>query len=154
MRRLAVAAALVIAATTSQPTVAGTTFIATIDGASNVPARDVPGMGTAVMVLNDAQTELSYDIQLSGLVAAEVASHFHNAGARDQGPIVHNLPLGTHKVGVWSISPGMVTELFARRIYINIHSTLYISGELRGNVVVQVVPAEGATWGNIKALYR
>jgi hypothetical protein len=152
--RIFIAAAILIGTVASQPAIAGTTFIAIIDGASNVPPRSVPGTGTAVMVLNDAQTQLSYDIRFSGLVATEVAAHFHNAGPRDQGPIVHNLPLGNHKVGVWNISPEMVTELFARRIYINIHSAQYITGELRGNVVASVVPTQGATWGGIKAVYH
>lgn len=146
--------ALIVLVASAPGTFATTTFTATINGASNVPALAVPGTGTGVFVLNDAQTQLSYNIQFGGLLADEIAAHIHNAGARDNGPAVFPLPLGSPKIGVWSIPPEMVTELFANHLYVNVHSTLYVLGEIRGNIRFQSVPAEGATWGAIKSLYR
>jgi hypothetical protein len=134
---------------------ATTTFTATLDGLQNVPpVPSVTATGTATMTLNDAQTELSFVIHVNGLSSPEISSHFHNAGRRDNGPIVFNLPLGNTKVGTWAIPPDMVTELFAGRIFVNIHTENYLSGEIRGNVSEDLVPVEQSTWGKIKLLYE
>lgn len=130
-----------------------TVFVATIDGASNIPPRSVVATGMATFTLNNDQTELAYHVTYQDLSSLEDSAHLHNGGPREQGGIVFALPVGTPKVGVWNIPPDMVTELFAGRIYINIHSVVYIGGEIRGNIMQQVA-TEASTWGSIKAFYR
>jgi len=115
---------------------AGTSLECTIDSAQNVPPNPVPGIGSGSFVLNDAQTELAYHIEFSGLLSPEVAAHFHNGGFHSNGPALFGLSLGSPKIGVWPISPTEVVELLAGRIYVNIHSEVYILGELRGNLAV------------------
>lgn len=133
---------------------AETTFLATMDAQQDVPPLSgITATGNIVLVLNDAQTELSFTIDYQGLSSPEVGAHIHNAGPRDNGPIVFALPLGTPKVGVWQIPANYVTELLAGRLYVNIHTQNYISGEIRGNIGAPV-PVENHTWGAIKALYR
>ena len=132
---------------------AETTFVAVLNGAQNVPPLNVPGTGMATMILNDAQDQLSYALEYQDLTSPENDAHFHNAGPRDIGPVVHQMPLGTPKVGVWNIPPDMVTELFAGNIYVNIHTEVYILGEIRGSVT-QATPVQSSTWGRIKALYE
>jgi len=46
-----------------------------------------------------------------------------------------------------------VTELVAGRLYVNIHTEQYLTGEIRGNFMEQIVPVEETTWGSIKALF-
>ena len=135
------------------PLWAPTTFNVTIDGDSNVPPLPVGATGTAVLILNDAQTELSYNITFQGLTTPETNAHIHNAGFRDNGPIAFFLPLGSPKVGFWAIPPEFVVELFKNKLYINIHSEFYVGGEIRGNIA-NGVPVEESTWGRIKALYQ
>jgi hypothetical protein len=97
---------------------AETTFSATLDGLQNVPPIPaVTATGTATLMLNDEETELSFVININGLSSPEFESHIHNAGSRDNGPIVFNLPSGSTKVGTWAIPPDMVTELLAGRLY-------------------------------------
>jgi len=134
------------------PSSASTVFQVTINGASNVPPLPVGATGLATLVLNDAQTKLSFNITYQGLTSPEIGAHIHNAGNRTNGPIVFALPAGTPKVGVWSIPAQYVTELFNNKLYINIHTETYAAGEIRGNID-NGVPAEQSTWGSIKALY-
>jgi hypothetical protein len=115
---------------------AGIAFECVIDGAHNVPALPVPGTGTGSFFLNDAQTELAYYIEFSDLTSPENFAHFHNAGPGFNGMVVYNLPLGSPKIGVWPITPAQVTELLFGRIYVNIHTEVYILGEIRGNLAV------------------
>jgi len=139
----------------SGPASAATEFIATLDGLQNIPPLpEVTAAGAATLTLNDEQTELSYVVNFSGLSSPEFASHIHNAGPRDNGPIAFNLPMGSTKVGTWAIPPDMVTELLAGRLYINVHSDTYIAGEIRGNIIEVKVPVDRSTWGRIKSLYQ
>ncbi len=120
---------------------AGHVYQATLDGPQAGTAS--PGTGTAILVLNNAETELTYHIEYSGLLAAETVSHIHNAPIGIGGPPVKNLPLGSPKDGVWNatpdpiaLTPAMVAELKAGNLYINIHSTLHPGGEIRGQILI------------------
>lgn len=131
---------------------AATVFVATLDGAQNVPPLSVPGTGTARLVLNDDETEVAYEITYSDLTSTETAAHFHEGGPRENGAPLYGLPLGPHKVGIWPVGPDVVAELFAGRVYVNIHTEIHITGELRGNIH-QFVPTDYSTWGRVKALF-
>jgi hypothetical protein len=153
---LAVAAVLCFGALAS-PTHAAMGFSATLSGAAENPDVVTPATGFAILMLNDAETEVSYHIEFSGLLAAETAAHFHgpqcdpslNAG------VVFPLPLGSPKVGVWPIEPDEVTALKNGCIYVNIHSTLVPGGEIRGNLQRDdSVPTATTTWGRLKVTYR
>ena len=134
---------------------ADTTFMATLDGLQNVPPLpQVTATGSATLVLNEAGTELSFTITYQGLSSTEFGAHIHNARPGLNGSVVFTLPLGTPKAGTWQIPPDMVTELQAGRLYINIHTDTYSTGELRGNIMEQQVPVETSTIGALKHRYR
>jgi len=134
--------------------ISSSNFTASLNGASDVPPiPEVTATGTASFVLNDAQTQLTYHIEYSGLSSPETAAHVHNAPPKLNGPAVFALPLGTPKDGVWDIPPDMVTELLAGRLYVNVHTETYIQGEIRGNIEGPVA-AQSATFGAVKEKYR
>jgi hypothetical protein len=132
------------------------TFVATLNGLNNVPPRpEITATGSATLVLNDEQTELSYRIEYNGITSPETASHIHRGGPRENGGIAYELPFGSLKIGVWTnIPPEDLTRLLDGKLYINIHTVNYFQGEIRGNIVEESVATEPATWGAIKALYR
>ncbi len=132
------------------------TFEAILDELQMVPPSGSPATGTAVLVLNDAQTEVAYTITYSGLEGVETDAHFHNAGPGQNGSVVHFLPAGNPKAGIWNITVHDVAELFAGRIYVNIHTTLYPGGEIRGDIMesVAAAPDDRLSWSRIKALYQ
>jgi hypothetical protein len=137
---------------------AETLFVATLDQSQNVPPTGSPGTGTAALVLNDAQTEVDYYITYSGLEGTETNAHFHNAPPGENGSILYPLPLGTPKVGTWPVTVHDVGYLLAGEVYVNIHTDLYIGGEIRGDISesstgIKLTPLT-ATWARIKALYE
>lgn len=137
------------------PALAGMAFVATLNGQNNVPPlTGVTATGTATFMLNDAQTELTYHIEFSGLSSDEIGAHIHVGGPRENGPVAFALPLGTPKDGVWSIPPEHVTNLLAGRLHVNIHTQMYVTGEIRGNITLDPVSTEETTWGVVKAKYR
>ena len=134
------------------PALAETILEGTLSG--EAAGTQSPATGTIEATLNEAQTELSYTIAYSGLVGTETVAHFHNAPPGQSGGPVHTLPTTNPKVGVWQISPEMVTELLAGNIYVNIHSDVYPAGEIAGWLSVTSVPVEGASLTEVRALFQ
>jgi hypothetical protein len=141
---------------------AETGFAAYLDGLQESPPNASPATGTAVMVLNNAQTELTYQISFSGLVGTQTAAHFHHndiGNPSPNGAVVRGIGVGSPIAGVWKntdaepLTPFLVGELIAGRIYINVHSTVYPGGEIRGNIYLEPTPTENTTWSRVKAMY-
>ncbi len=157
--RIVVLAALLIACAATAEARSG--FSCVIDYAQTVSTCDPsPATGTGVFILNDAQTELSFDMTIVGLQGTESAAHFHDAPPGTNGDIVYFLPLGGHKAGVWKstdplpLTPALVAELFAGNIYVVVHTSYCGAGEVRGNLMSNPTPVHDTSWGRLKALYR
>jgi hypothetical protein len=141
---------------------ADTGFSAIINAAQELScAINSTATGSGTFVLNNAQTELTYNITYSGLQGAVTVAHFHNAPAGVGGGVVRGFsPVTSPIVGIWKntdaqpLTAAMVTELLNARIYVNIHSTLCTGGEIRGQVLLDATPARPTTWGRIKTIYR
>jgi hypothetical protein len=144
-------ALLVCGATTG---LADTAFEATITGGQAVPPNPSGAYGTVTVILNADETEAAYAINFAGLEAEQTAAHFHNAPPGEAGPVLFGLPLGSPLAGIWPVTPSDVIELFAGRVYLNIHSTLYPAGEIRGDLILTTVAETPTSWGEIKTLYR
>jgi hypothetical protein len=131
---LAALAALVLCSTVASA--ATEIYRATIDASQEVPTNPSLGKGLANLSYNTGTRILSYNISFAGLSGPETAAHIHgpalagvNAGVR------HSLPLGTPKIGaVGPLTPADETSLRAGRLYINIHSTPFPGGEIRGQI--------------------
>jgi len=136
-----------------------TGFSTVLSGAAEVPANGSPGSGTAVVVLNDAQTSFSYTVTYTGLVAGVTASHIHKAAVGVNGGVLFPFtpPLGTTSgtfSGTVVVTAANVADLLAGLYYVNIHTGTYPGGELRGQLTGDATPAQRGTWGRIKALYH
>ncbi len=105
----------------------------TCDGIQEVPANGSTATGLGALSFNANPTNLAYNITHN--VLNESAAHFHNAPVGVGGGVVFNLGVGSPKIGNWAAPVNMVRELFRDRIYINIHSTAFPGGEIRGNVI-------------------
>jgi hypothetical protein len=111
-------------------------YEAILEGAQVVPPTSSPGTGSGTFAIDDVANTVSYVIEYSGLMGNETAAHIHgmappgvNAG------VVHPLPLGTPKVGVWNYSEAQEADILAGLTYVNIHTTAFPGGEIRGQIV-------------------
>ena len=135
---------LLVAASAS----AEVTYYATL--APTPAASGSTASGSATLVLNDAETALSYNIVFSGLAGPETAAHIH----RPDGTLAHHLPLRSPKIGTYSGLGSLdVMLLKAGQLYILLHSESYPGGELKGFITESQVPVEGKTWGAVKSAY-
>ena len=120
-------------------------FTASLDSAQEVPAPTgaVPGKGTGSFTLNDARTELSYRVTVTGLSGNIAAGHFHNGPAGTAAGVVRTLTfVGNTASGVWkntdsqALTDSLVRELLKGRLYINVHTAVNPGGEIRGQVLL------------------
>ena len=129
-------------------------YVATIDGAQEVPPAATTAAGSATLTLDGAKM-LSFNISYSGLVGTETAAHIHGPAAVGiNAGVVFPLPAGNPKVGmVGPLTPAQEASLNAGLFYINVHSTVFPGGEIRGQILTGGVPVEPSTWGRIKRQY-
>ena len=151
--------ATLVTALAVAPALADTGFIANLSGLNEVGPNASPASGTGFLVLNNAGTLLTYSVTYSGLLAARTAAHFHgpalpgvNAGVvfgiAGSGPAAGNIS------GTWAIDPTNVARLNSGQLYVNIHTSVFPGGEIRGQVVPDATPSRPSSWGRIKTLYR
>ena len=163
-RSLAVASLLLLLAAVP-PAMASTGFTATISSATEVPTNSSTGTGAGTFVLNDAHTQLIIHITYTGLSANQIAAHLHDGLPGFNGPIKYTLDGSGTTTATWDrvwsstdavepLTSALVADLLAGKMYVNIHSTTYTAGELRGQVVADATPNRVSTWGRIKHLYH
>ena len=125
-------------------------FVAYLDGGQAVPPVTTVGSGSGTFTLNGDSTVLSYEVTVSNLEGDITAAHFHNRAQGLSGGVVKTIHSGatgtgdTTFVGVWTstdsepLTAAMVVELCSGNLYVNVHTTLHGSGEVRGQVLPQV----------------
>ena len=159
---VALASVLALAPSFTQ---AATGFVVSLSGANEVPPNASPATGTATVILSDDGLTLSYSVTYSGLTASRTASHFHaiacpgvNAGVQlgiaVGGPTSDTIS-GSGPVNA-TLSTGLTTPCGGGSVavYLNVHSTNFPGGEIRGQLFPDVTPSRNVSWGRIKMLYR
>jgi hypothetical protein len=98
-----------------------------------------PGAGVGSFTLTP--DGLVYQITVNDLSGPIGEAHFHYAATGEDGPIVRTIPFdGNNASGVWRSSDAepltdeFVEDLLSGEIYVNIHTSSYAAGEIRGQV--------------------
>ena len=118
-----------------------------IDGLQETPPNASPATGYADLQFDTVTKVLSWTITYSGLLAGTSNAHFHGPAAVGVGPAgvrvgIPFTPAVTANTLIGSSAPLSAlfeSELLGQLWYINIHSTAFPGGEIRG----QVVPEPG-----------
>lgn len=162
MKRLlcgaAVAAALLISATPSSAQVVNMT--ATLTGGEETTAT--PGVlglptgavGTATVAVDATNEEISVTLSLFNFATGTTAGHIHVAPRGVAGPIVINFPIPSGRTGDLPLTFRVGSAAFVARpeigintmqdaiqsivggaAYVNIHTSQYPAGEIRGQLV-------------------
>ncbi len=118
-----------------------------LNGAQETPPNTSPAIGAAALQLDNATGNLTWNIVYAGLQGTPTAAHFHQAQAGLAGPIVQGIGLSSTAGSPFGILTGSAilnavqqSNLLSGLWYINIHSSLFTGGEIRGQVVVNAVP--------------
>ncbi|MGE5500134.1 MAG: CHRD domain-containing protein, partial [Syntrophothermus sp.] len=116
-------------------------FTAALTAAQESPADTSHATGTAWAVLSEDSRQLTYHVTYARLTSKFAASHFHIGSSGTPGPVVQPIKFsGNTASGTWTNIPDSVMAALLRGgIYINVHSSNYPAGEIRG----QLKPAGG-----------
>jgi len=112
------------------------TWSVPLEACQEPTAVSTTASGHAVLVLpHFGAQELQYSISFGGFAGVETAAHIHGPAARGQvGPILFTLPAGSPKSGSFAVTPEVLSALVGGQLYIDIHSSTYPDGELRGQI--------------------
>jgi hypothetical protein len=134
------------------------TYTAVLTGDNEVPPVATAAAGIATLTFDDSNgfvNSIPLHLEFAGLSGAQNAVHIHEAPAGANGPALFALPLGSPVDIQVPLGQLPVASLEAGNLYVNVHTTSFPSGEIRGQFLRSgSVEAEAASWGSIKAVYR
>jgi hypothetical protein len=128
--------AAVVCAFLAVPALAQTTiFNLVLEGAQQVPPVATAASGSGTATYEASTRQLTLNLSYSGLSSAETMAHIHGPGVRgvNAGVLIF-LSAGSPKNDVVILSPAQETDLFAGRLYVNIHTLNFPDGEIRGQI--------------------
>lgn len=118
------------------------TFGAVLTPEQEAPTpRDTPGFGNATVTLDATHTSINVKMTISGLTTPVNNAHIHKEVAGVAGPVVINFVPATNLVNgrmdtTFTIDKALGDDIFLNptNYYINVHSTQFGGGEIRGQL--------------------
>lgn len=123
-------------------------FTAHLTGDQEVPAVTTDAEGLVTVLISPDRTSMQIQGVVSGLSGPAVAAHLHAGAAGQNGGVVVDLgPIrnGNNFAGELSLPPGLLKQLLATGIYVNVHTAANPGGEIRG----QMIPETDLYFGGI-----
>jgi Cu/Zn superoxide dismutase len=120
-------------------------FAMAMDGGQENPSVATSGKGWGTFNIDVCRKQLHYYIVVESLDHAETAAHIHGLslpGANSG--VLHDLGTGNIKSGTWDYPPVIEQAILDGLTYVNVHSTAFPAGEIRGQIVRTVVPIDGS----------
>lgn len=111
-------------------------FTATLSGSEEVPAFNTMASGTLNGTFNTETKILAFTVNYTGMTP--VAWHLHKAAKGSNGPVVFDLGTSFPSPYMWqttALTAEQEADLMAGMYYLNIHSALSPSGEIRGQLM-------------------
>lgn len=151
MRKLTVAVVAGIILALAAVNAHAQSYSALLDGLQETPPNASPATGTGTFTLTGGN--LSYNISFSGLLGTQTAAHIHVGAAGTPGPVVFPLSTGSPISGTWTgLTAQNLSDLNAGLLYVNVHSTLFPGGEIRGQILPVPEPSSLLVMGSAMGL--
>jgi hypothetical protein len=111
----------------------GLLFVANLTGAQETPPNNSTATGRASLLLSPDEKTGRVSLVFSGLSSGQTDAHIHGAAAPGvSAPPVFPLPLGQLSDFSITLTPSQVQDLKNGLFYINVHSSNFPTGEIRG----------------------
>lgn len=125
-------------------------FAFSMNGGQQVPPTSSTASGLCFADLNDGATGLL--VSCNHNVAAATAAHLHSAPPEAMGPVAFSFDPNSPFAANVPMTPRLVADFAAGFLYVDLHSTAFPEGEIRGQLIaaqsVLVIPTLGE-WGMI-----
>src|SRR6185295_4186230 len=108
-------------------------FTANLTGGQEVPPNGSTATGTATLLLSPDEKTARVSLNFSGLTSAQTDAHIHGPAAPGiTAPVIVDLPDGQISDFAITLTSAQVQDLKNGLWYINVHSSNFPSGEIRG----------------------
>ena len=109
-----------------------------VRSSQQVPVNNSTATGTIDAKFNKSTSVLTYTVSWANLTGVHQGMHFHKGARGANGPVVKNIQSSGSATGSitesWTVPDSLQTTLEQNGLYVNIHSTDYPNGEIRGQV--------------------
>ena len=123
---------------------ANKTFAATLTGAQETPPNASSATGTSTLVYNPNTRVITATTTYSGLSSGVTAGHIHVGAPGVAGPpVVPFTTLASPITVSATLTAAQAADLNAGNYYVNIHSTNFPDGEIRGQYILKPVTGGG-----------
>jgi len=141
------AAVMILISILSSAASANLIFNVSLDGAQEFPANASPGIGTAIANFNQTTGAMSINGSFSNLLGNINNAHLHGYSAAGvNSGVIFGLSFTAGTSGTFSgngiIPQARIQDILNGLSYINIHSTQFPGGEIRGQLI-NPVPEPG-----------
>ena len=110
-----------------------TNLSATLDGSQQVPANSSTASGLFSGTYDGNSKVLTYNVSYRGIMPT--AAHIHTGAPGTSGGISINFSGLTSPItGTAYLSLDQINDLLNNRMYVNIHSSAFPNGEIRGDI--------------------
>ncbi|HYV82167.1 MAG TPA: PQQ-dependent sugar dehydrogenase [Pyrinomonadaceae bacterium] len=114
-------------------------FVANLTGPQETPPNNSTATGRASLILSPDEKTARVSLVFSGLSSGQTDAHIHGPAAPGvSAPPVFPLPLGQLSDFSITLTPAQVQDLKNGLYYINVHSTNFPTGEIRGQFASSV----------------
>ena len=102
---------------------------------ANATTVDSNAQGLARFIIDTATNTMQYELEFAGLSSDETTAHIHGPAARGvPGDILFDITSGDLSIGLIDYDESEEADLLMGLDYIDVHSTTYPDGELRGQI--------------------
>lgn len=127
---------------TPSPAASPMAFNVSLRGDQENPPVSTTATGSAQLTLNAQRTALTGTVSHSGLSGTFTGAHIHRGAVGENGPVVRALTFNGDQATVnWTtgdadqpLTAELVEDLLAGRLYVNVHSEKYPTGEIRAQL--------------------
>lgn len=128
------------------------TLTGLMDGSQEVPPNASPGFGSFTGTLDDVTGAITLSGTFGGLIAAATAAHIHGPALPGvNGPVILPLTVSNATSGTVTgngvFTAAQVADLLAGRHYVNVHTSAFPGGEIRGQITAVPEPGTLAALG-------
>lgn len=114
------------------------TFVATLNGSSEVPANASTATGSATAVFDKTTKVLTITTTFTGITVTN--GHIHKAAVGVSGPVL--FPFASPFTSpITTVTPALdasqEADLYAHLYYVNLHTNAFPAGEIRGQLIKQ-----------------
>ena len=115
------------------PAATTTTLTATINGAQQVPANSSTATGNFTGTYDSKSQQLTYTVTYQGITPT--VAHIHTGAPGTSGSVaIPFANLTSPIMGTVTLTPEQADNLLNNRMYVNMHSSTYGNGEIRGDI--------------------